>query len=279
MNYRHAFHAGNFADLGKHAILTVLMRLLTARAGALTVIDTHAGAGVYDLDGAEAKRTGEAAVDVLMDASDAPSVFDDLKAAVRRVNTKEQRRYYPGSPVLIADALRARDVFLACELRPDDHNALKGALPRQAGAEVLAADGWAVATDRAPAAPAGCLVFIDPPFERPDDHAQALALAAEILRRNSGAVIVIWLPIKDFASFDDFLTRAEDVAHRRSILVAETRLRPLNDPMMMNGCALVVINPPPGLEEPARAAVSWVARTLGDEGGEGRTTVLGARRN
>ena len=279
MNYRHAFHAGNFADLGKHAVLTQLMRLLTARPAPLTVIDTHAGAGVYDLAGVEAKRTGEAAVDVLMDAPDAPSVFDDLKAAVRRVNTKDQRRYYPGSPVLIADSLRARDVLLACELRPDDHNALKGALPRQAGAEVLAADGWAVATDRAPAAPASCLIFVDPPFERPDDHAQALSVAAKILRRNSGAVIVIWLPIKDFASFDDFLGRVEDTAAAGcSILVAETRLRPLADPMIMNGCALIVINPPTGLEAPARAAVSWVARTLGDDDGEGRVTILGAPR-
>ena len=279
MNYRHAFHAGNFADLGKHAILGRLMRLLTARPGALTVIDTHAGAGVYDLDGVEAKRTREAAVDVLMDALNAPPVFDGLKAAVRRVNTKDQRRYYPGSPVLIADSLRARDVFLACELRPDDFGALKGALPRQSGAEVLMADGWAVATDRAPAAPAPCLVFIDPPFERPDDHAQALAVAAKILRRNSGAVIVIWVPIKDFAGFDDFLGRVEDAAHGRPILVAETRLRPLTDPMMMNGCALIVINPPTGLEEPARSAVSWVARTLGDGAGEGRVSELGARCN
>ena len=273
MNYRHAFHAGNFADLAKHAILTGILRALTARAAPLTVIDTHAGAGLYDLEGDEARRTGEAGVDALMDAVDAPVAFDDLKAAVRRVNAKSARRYYPGSPLLIAQALRPRDRYLACELRPDDHAALKGVLPRQAGAQVLRDDGWRIAVERAPAAPASLLLFIDPPFERPDDHAQALAVAAQTLRRNPAAVIVIWLPIKDLTGFDDFVSRVEDVAGRRTVLVAETRLRPLSDPMTLNGCALVVINPPPGLEAASRIVVDWVARTLGGAGGEGRAAI------
>ena len=273
MNYRHAFHAGNFADLAKHAILTGILRALTAGPAPLTVIDTHAGAGLYDLQGDEARRTGEAGVDALMDAVDAPVAFDDLKAAVRRVNAKSARRYYPGSPLLIAQALRPRDRYLACELRPDDHAALKGVLPRQAGAQVLRDDGWRIAVERAPAAPASLLLFIDPPFERPDDHAQALAVAAQTLRRNPAAVIVIWLPIKDLTGFDDFVSRVEDVAGRRTVLVAETRLRPLSDPMTLNGCALVVINPPPGLEAASRIVVDWVARTLGGAGGEGRAAI------
>ena len=275
MNYRHAFHAGNFADLGKHAILTHLMRVMTARPQPLTVIDTHAGAGVYDLDGAEAKRTGEAAVHRLVQATDAPAVFDDLIAAIRRINNNGSMRYYPGSPLLIAQRLRAADTFIACELRSDDYNALKGVLPRSAGSEVLKADGWLTAVGRSPPSPASLLLFIDPPFERPDDHAQALAATARVLRRNSGAVVVIWLPVKDLAGFDSFLTRAEDVAGRRSILVAETRLRPLIDPMLMNGCALVVVNPPPGLEAAARASVEWVAGALGEGQGEGRVSILG----
>ena len=273
MNYRHAFHAGNFADLAKHAVLIHILRALTARAAPLTVIDTHAGAGLYDLEGDEARRTGEAGVDALMDGSDAPAAFDDLKAAIRRVNGKGGRRYYPGSPLLIAEALRPRDRYLACELRADDHAALKGALPRQAGAEVLKADGWRIAVERTPAAPAGLLLFIDPPFERPDDHARALAVAAKALRRNPAAVIVIWLPIKDLTGFDDFLGRAEDVAGRKPILTAQTRLRPLIDPMTMNGSALVVVNPPPGLEASARTIVEWVSQTFGGAGGAGRVTV------
>ena len=277
MNYRHAFHAGNFADLAKHAILTHVLRALTARPEPLTVIDTHAGAGLYDLSGDEARRTREAGVDQLMDGADAPSAFDDLKNAVRRVNDKGARRYYPGSPLLIAHALRARDRYLACELHPDDHAALKGVLPRQAGAEALKADGWRIAAERSPATPANLLLFIDPPFERPDDHARALAAAAQTLRRNPAAVIVIWLPIKDLTGLDDFLGRVEDLAGPRSVLVAETRLRPLSDPMTMNGCAVVVINPSPGLEASSREIVEWVARRLGGEFGEGRVSILNGK--
>lgn len=274
MNYRHAFHAGNFADLGKHAILTHIMRALTTRRQPLTVVDTHAGAGVYDLEGAQAKRTGEATVHRLVDAPDAPAVFDALKAVIRRLNQNDRVRYYPGSPLLITQWLRPRDTFIACELRSDDHDALKAVLPPRAGSEVLKADGWLTALARSPAGPASLLVFIDPPYERPDDQAQALAVAARVLRRNSDAVVVIWLPIKDLAGFDYFLTGAEDLAGRRSILVAETRLRPLNDPMLMNGCALVVFNPPPELQAAARAAVEWVAQTVGEGQGEGRVSLL-----
>jgi 23S rRNA (adenine2030-N6)-methyltransferase len=126
LNYRHAFHAGNFADVMKHAILLELLAALTRESGGLTVIDTHAGAGIHDLRGGEASRTGEAAGGVVkLMAAEAPPVFDSLKAAVRRANRGDEIRFYPGSPLLIADALRARDRLIACELRPDDYAALK----------------------------------------------------------------------------------------------------------------------------------------------------------
>ncbi|HEX7761878.1 MAG TPA: 23S rRNA (adenine(2030)-N(6))-methyltransferase RlmJ, partial [Caulobacteraceae bacterium] len=123
MNYRHAFHAGNFADLLKHAIVLDLMGRLTAAAGPLTVVDTHAGAGGYDLAGELARKTGEGQAGIvrLMADAGAPAVFAPLKAAVRGVNGKGQSvRYYPGSPLLIAPALRPGDRYLACEIRSDD---------------------------------------------------------------------------------------------------------------------------------------------------------------
>jgi 23S rRNA (adenine2030-N6)-methyltransferase len=280
MNYRHAFHAGNFADLAKHAILTRLLRDLTTRPVPLTVIDTHAGAGLYDLADQQSRRTGEgeAGVGRLMADSAAPEAFDDLKAAVRRVNGRGEGRYYPGSPVLIAAALRPRDRYVACELRMEDASALKQVLPRQLGAVVHKGDGWAHAARVAPAAQAGLLALIDPPFERGDDYEQAVRLTRRLLSANRDAVIAIWTPIKDLATFDAFLGDLEDALRSAQILAAEVRLRPLDDPLRLNGCALVVANPPPGLEDHARAVVSWIAGTLGEPGALGRVTRFGEGR-
>jgi 23S rRNA (adenine2030-N6)-methyltransferase len=276
MNYRHVFHAGNFADLVKHAILTRLLRDLTSVRAPLTVIDTHAGAGLYDLRGEAARRTGEAenGVGRLMAETAAPAVFDDLKAAVRRSNAPGENRWYPGSPVLIAGALRARDRLIACEARPDDYAALKQGLPRELGALAHAGDGWSYAAKVAPRAPAALLALIDPPFERGDDLARAVALTRRLLTLNSAAVIALWLPLKDLASFDAALGDMEEASGDRDLLVAEARLRPLGDPMRLNGCGLIVVNPTPGLEDHAHAVTTWVAERLGEAGAMGRVERL-----
>jgi 23S rRNA (adenine2030-N6)-methyltransferase len=274
MNYRHAFHAGNFADLLKHAILTRSLAALTVDRAPLTVIDTHAGAGLYDLAGDAGRATGEgqAGIGRLMAATDAPSVFDPLRAAVKRANPPGLVRFYPGSPLLLAETLRPRDQLLACELRPDDHAALKAVLPRQVDAEVLAADGWTTAVQRAPPAPARLLVLIDPPYERGDDHRQAASLTSALLARNPEAVIVIWSPIKDLASFDAFLETLEDAVGAHPLLLAQTRLRALTDPMLLNGCAVAVVNPPTGLQGECDQATSWIATVLGEADAVGRVT-------
>lgn len=269
MNYRHAFHAGNFADLVKHALLGWILAGLTRAGGALTVIDTHAGAGLYELDAATAKASGEAAQGIggLMAAPDAPQPLAALKAAVAKLNPGGALRLYPGSPRLTADALRPADRLIACELREDDAGFLRQAL-KGAKAEVLVQDGYDAAAARA--APGQRLfVLIDPPFERADDYARAAAAALAVVRRNPAAVLLIWLPLKDLETFDSFLRRLEQGA-AQGALVVETRLRPLSDPMKMNGCALVAINPPDGLDAAARQTADWVVRHCGEDGGEAR---------
>ena len=270
MNYRHVFHAGNFADLLKHACLTAVLTRMTAAGGAVSVIDTHAGAGVYDLDSAEARKSGEASAGVarLMADPAAPGVFDTLKAEVGKLNSSGGLRRYPGSPLLIAQALRVGDSLIACELRPDDFAQLARTLNRP-GAEALCADGYATAPGRVQSGRAS-LVLIDPPFERGDEYARVLACAREVLRRNAAAAIMVWLPLKDLETFDAFLRGLEAVTPP-PILVVEARLRPLDDPMRLNGCALVVINPPESLHQDADAACTWVVRALGEPKGVART--------
>ena len=189
-----------------------------------------------------------------------------------RLNPKGGARLYPGSPRLVADALRSADRLVACELRSDDASLLRQAL-KAANAEVLARDGYDVlAAGGGPGQRLAAL--IDPPFERADDYDQSVRAATAALRRDPGAVIMIWLPLKDLESFDGFLRRLE-VGGAPDALVVEARLRPLDDPMRMNGCALVVINPPEGLEADAAAVAEWVVGACGDPGGEARVWRLG----
>lgn len=269
MNYRHAFHAGNFADLVKHGTLTLLLDRLTAEPGPLTVIDTHAGAGGYDLTGEMARRSGEAAQGIarLLTATDAPAAFDALKRAVAEMRAGGGEPY-PGSPRLIAAALRPGDRYIACELRDDDKALLAQTLAGTAGAEARQADGYATAASETPK-DGRAFVLIDPPFERGDDYRNIVETLRAVLARNAAACVAVWLPLKDLETFDAFLRGVESVGAPKKIgaLVAEARLKPLTDPLKMNGCAMLVVGAPEGLEEPVGDLCRWVVERLGEKGG------------
>ena len=280
MNYRHAYHAGNFADLVKHAVLLALLAGKARDARPLTVVDTHGGAGLYDLSDASQARSREAEAGVKRLMPDAaPAPFEALAAAVRRLNGDGPMRLYPGSPWLVLDALRPGDRYVACELRADDHGQLETTLkrfgaPKGVKAEARRADGYATA--RALAREAGrLLVLIDPPFERADDYQQAADTALAVLKAgNPPPTVAVWTPLKDLETFDGFLRRLQE-GGAGDALVAEARLRPLRDPMKMNGCAMVVLNPPAALRDAAQAICAEVVRSLGDPGGSAKVWRLG----
>lgn len=265
MNYRHSFHAGNFADLVKHALLLWLIEQRRA-AGPVAVVDTHAGAGLYDLSGdAVRSKEAEAGIGRLMTSADRPPLIEALAAAVTALNPDGGARFYPGSPRLVADRLGAGGRYVGYELNPPVLDLLKDALGAFDGAEARAGDGY----DALPGALAGLsapLVLIDPPFEQPDDYVRAAETAARVMRADRAATVAIWTPIKDMETFDGFIRRLE-AAKAGPTLVAEARLRRLSDPMRMNGCAMTVVNPPPGAEAAAREICDWVVATLGEDGG------------
>ncbi|WP_426012919.1 23S rRNA (adenine(2030)-N(6))-methyltransferase RlmJ [Caulobacter sp. DWR2-3-1b2] len=269
MNYRHAFHAGNFADLQKHAILLALLAALTAKDGPLSVIDTHAGAGAYDLGGEMALRSGEAAAGIgrLLAMKNVPAVLAPLVAAVKALNGGGDGSLYPGSPLLIAGGLRRTDRYTACELRPDEFDSLRRTVKPYAFAEAIKDDGYATA-----AALAGkggrTFVLIDPPFERSDDYAQIVATTKAVLAKDRHAVIAAWMPLKDLETFDAFMRAMETVTN--DALAAELRLRPLTDPMKMNGCAMVMVGAPQSTEAAITEATTWLAGNLGDVGAKAR---------
>lgn len=269
MNYRHAYHAGNFADLQKHAILLAVLQALKATTPHISVIDTHAGAGGYDLSGEMARRSGEAEAGIfrLLQEAEAPAVFAPLVAAVRAMNGGKDGPLYPGSPLLIAGALRREDRYTACELREDDFELLRRSLAPFAFAQAARDDGYEVA-----AAKAGrggrAFVLIDPPFERPDDYGRIVAVTRAVLASDPAATLAIWTPLKDLETFDAFIRGLETVTD--NALVAEVRLRPLLDPMKMNGSAMVVVGAPEGVEPAVLQATDWIVRHLGQAGGTAR---------
>ena len=264
MNYRHSFHAGNFADLVKHALVLWLLKTRRA-AGPVTVLDTHAGAGLYDLTGdATRSREAEAGVERLMAAADRPPLIEALAAEVGALNPGGGVRYYPGSPVLIARSLEDADAYVGFELREEVAGLLRESLSAFATARGEIGDGYELVRAEAKQA-RGALVLIDPPFERPDDYLRAADTAAGIVKADPSAIVAIWTPLKDLETFDGFLRRLAE-GTKAPTLVAEARLRPLTNPMKMNGCAMVVVNPPAGADAAATEICGWVARVLGDEG-------------
>ncbi|WP_295168609.1 23S rRNA (adenine(2030)-N(6))-methyltransferase RlmJ [uncultured Brevundimonas sp.] len=264
MNYRHSFHAGNFADLVKHALVLWLVKARQA-SGPLTVFDTHAGAGLYDLsgDGARSKEA-EAGVARLMSAEGRTPLMDALAGEVAALNPEGGARFYPGSPLLIVDALTPDGRYVGFELNPPVRAMLAEALKGRANAEAREGDGYAAVAAEA-AKVSGPLVLIDPPFEKPDDYIRSAETAISVVKRDPTATAAIWTPLKDLETFDGFIRRLQGRAG--STLVAEARLRPLTNPMKMNGCAMVVVNPPAGAEAAATQICGWVAGALGEAGG------------
>ena len=270
MNYRHIFHAGNFADVLKHALLLEALAVLAGEAGPLEVVDTHAGAGLYDLRDARAKASGEASAGVvrLMAEPAPPPALGRLRAAVAEANPDGGLRWYPGSPHLALTALRPGDGWTGCELRAEEAQALRKALSPPSGVRttVLEGDGYGAAET---SSGARRFVLIDPPFERADEPDRIVA-TLERLARDARACTMVWLPLKDLNSLDRLLSRVEALRPPASLLV-QTRLRTLADPMRLNGAALLIVGGglADRLEASAIETAEWVAASAGEAGARG----------
>ena len=275
MNYRHGYHAGNFADLLKHTALCELLRLLTAKDKKLFVLDTHAGVGGYDLAADRARRTGEAEAGIARLLADgkagAPGAVARYLAAVQAYDRKfgapsGSLRRYPGSPRLIRAALRPGDRFIACERHPEEALALKREFAGDRAVEVRQADGYHAIKALLPPVERRGLVLIDPPFEATDEFETLLRAVRQGLRRFATGCYAIWYPIKDEEGAAGFVDALKDT----KLLVMELRLGLDTAPGKLAACGLAVINPPWRFEEAMREALPWIASRLGPDV---RTTV------
>lgn len=266
MNYRHAFHAGNFADCLKHALLVWAVRALGRKPAPFRVLDTHAGAGAYDLTSAEAQRGGEwrAGIGRLLDIADGPLAN---YAALARAAGAPSR--YPGSPALVRALLRPDDRLACVELHPDEHAALRARFRVDPQVAVHRRDGWEALRALTPFPERRGMVLLDPPFERPDEFERLVAGLTLVSRRFRGAVQAAWYPVKHRAPVRAFHAAVE-ASGLRDVVAAELWLREPTDPARLNGCGLLLLNPPWGFEAAAHGILAALLDRLGEgESGQG----------
>ncbi len=272
MNYRHAFHAGSFADVFKHAVLGRILHYLRRKPAAFRVIDTHAGAGLYDLSGAEARRGGEwhDGIERLLATPLAAPVTELLAPyldVVGALNERGRLTTYPGSPALARAWLRPQDRLIACELEPHAAAALNRNLKGDTRIKTLAIDGWTALSACLPPKERRGLVLVDPPFEQDSDFvllARGLGLA---YRKWATGIYALWYPIKGRSEPEALAKRLRRLAIPK-MLRAELLVGPLSDPARLGGAGLILVNPPFPLEKELSVLLPVLAKVLG-RGGKG----------
>ena len=273
MNYRHAFHAGSFADVFKHAVLCLILQHLRGKENAFRVIDTHAGAGVYDLTGPEASRGGEwqNGIAKLLAAKLPSGTAALLKPYLEVMNETGRLTTYPGSPAVVRAWLRPQDRLIACELEPKAFAALKSAMQRDNRIKCLEIDGWTALKAYVPPNERRGLVLVDPPFERDDEFRRLADSFAEAHRKWPTGIYALWYPIKGRTEPDALAKRLRRLAIPK-ILRAELMVTPLRDPARLNGSGLILVNPPWTLEAELKMLLPALLRILARDGA-GRFTL------
>lgn len=303
MNYQHAFHAGNFADVHKHIVLTRILDYLRQKPAAFRVIDSHAGAGRYDLLGPQAARSGEwrdgigrlfAPLLATSSADPVQTLLATYLESVAALNPGGTLRFYPGSPLIVKALLRRQDRLIACELEPNAAASLKAALRGDARAKALAIDGWVALFANIPPKEHRGLVLIDPPYEESIDFTRLSEVLAQAHRKWPNGLYLLWYPIKHHENtglLPEFLVvppggyrhRQQGRAYRREgadalarrlrrtgipkLLRCELSISPARSEGGLTGSGLIVVNPPFPLEGELRVLLPALVRLLAPTAG------------
>jgi 23S rRNA (adenine2030-N6)-methyltransferase len=262
MNYRHAFHAGNFADVLKHIVLARILTLLKAKDAPFRVIDTHAGTGLYNLEADEAQRTGEWKEGVALVTQKPPlPPVDELIAPWRLLCDglmTQSPPLYPGSPWIATDLTRAQDPLIFCEKHPEDVARLRGNFERSKRVKVMEGDAWKLLPGLLPPPERRGLVFIDPPFEQENEFKVIAENVAQAVRRWATGVYAIWYPIKGMREVDSFARKMAALPVGRALRFEVSRYT-VQRIDRLNGCGMIILNPPWKLDEELRAVGGYLA--------------------
>lgn len=272
MNYRHAYHAGNFADVFKHVILIALINALRHKENPLCYIDTHAGSGIYDLFSPEAQKTKEFArgISKIMQQQDPPALVKQYIHCVQTINNRlnnaiSSLRYYPGSPAILKYFLRAQDRLLLTELQPQEYQLLKKNFLNYRQISIQLLDGYQALKAALPPKERRGLILIDPAYERPDELNDLIAALSVALKKFETGTYAIWYPIKDSLSVMRFLQKINKSISRPHFTV-ELSVYSESNPTQLNGSGMLIINPPWQVDQHIQACLPWLWKTLAFQG-------------
>ncbi len=269
MNYRHSFHAGNFADVVKHFVLVRVLLHLLGKDSAFRVIETHAGKGLYDLKGTEASRTNEwhEGIGKLIGqplTESAAQLIEPYLSLVRKENLPETLRYYPGSPSIASKLCRTQDRMIFCELHPEDYAALHRQLRNDKRAKAVEINGWTALKAYLPPKERRGLVLIDPAFEEADEFEHLAAGLALAHGRWERGIYLLWYPIKDTGvthAFEQIVATLEipNILRIKFFVGEALAGGPLN------ACGMMIVNPPWELEKQLKFVLPALAQRLGHQ--------------
>jgi 23S rRNA (adenine2030-N6)-methyltransferase len=273
MNYRHSYHAGNFADVLKHAVLAQIITYLKRKDQAFRVIDTHAGIGLYDLSSAEAQKTGEwrdgiGRVTGAELSSELKAFLGPWLEAVEALNPEGGVLHYPGSPKLTRELLRKQDRLTAIELHPEDAKRLRQVFEGDYQVRVIELDGWLSLGAHLPPKEKRGLVLIDPPFEEAGEYDRMIDGLARATRRFPGGTYMLWHPIKADSALAAFDKKLIALGRPRTLTV-RLMTRDNSTAPGLNGTGLVIINPPYTLEAELRQVLPELVQLLAQGPGAG----------
>ncbi|MFZ2466999.1 MAG: 23S rRNA (adenine(2030)-N(6))-methyltransferase RlmJ [Parvibaculum sedimenti] len=263
MNYRHAYHAGNFADVMKHSALALVIEHMKQKDKPFFLLDTHAGTGLTNLTGEEAQKTGEfrdGIARIMAEPAPHPALAPYLEALTRLGCIGAEPMSYPGSPLIARELAREGDRLAFCELHPEDAASLKSLFRHDPQVGVHEMNGYTALKAMLPPKERRGLVLIDPPFEARDEFDALLEGLEDATTRWATGTYIIWYPVKDPSVSGTFLDALERSGPTKT-LMAELYIRAV-DPARMSGCGLVIVNPPWTLKETLTDLYGWLAERL-----------------
>ncbi|MRX10908.1 23S rRNA (adenine(2030)-N(6))-methyltransferase RlmJ [Pseudoduganella sp. FT25W] len=300
-SYRHAFHAGNHADVLKHFITIQLLQYLNQKDTAYSYIDTHSGAGVYELDGAFASKNAEydTGIGPLWNLTDMPAPIKEYVDLIRAMNPSGKMRYYPGSPYIADQVAREQDRLRLFELHPADsklladnfrkleeHAAAQGIRPTVRGKRVLVTrgDGFASLKALLPPPSRRALVLIDPPYEDKQDYKKTKDVLAEALGRFPTGTYAVWYPLLQRMESRQFADKLKQLPAAEWLNVVLTTKKPTPDGFGLHSSGMFILNPPYTLEPMLKEVMPWLVKALGKDSGarftlEKGTQATGTRNN
>ena len=268
MNYRHAYHAGNFADVIKHITLSALIISLSQKETPFCYIDTHAGAGYYDLFSEFAIKNKEYSqgIEKIIQRENPPLFIKRYLHCIHQINNQltgakyASLRYYPGSPFIARYMMRNQDRLIACELQPQEYQLLKTFFLRDNQVSLHQMDGLLALKALLPPRERRGLVLIDPPYENPDEYKLIVRSLSTALTRWETGIFAVWYPMKEKTQVERFHRSIKENI-KKSIFVIELTIYP-DLPNHLNGCGLLVINPPWQFDQTMQRLIPWLWKTL-----------------